>query len=321
MHIFRHLATISDAFKGAVIAIGNFDGVHRGHQALIQRAAAIAKARRAPMAVMVFEPTPQEFFNPGGAPFRLTPFHTKARLVSDLGADALFAFPFDEALAHQSAEDFVHDILQTGLRAACVVVGEDFQFGAGRGGDDEMLVTMGKIEGFGTEIVPQVMAGAKYEGEKVSSTLIRQLLMKGKTQDVSDLLGRPFAIEGRVEHGEARGRTLGFPTANICMDGYIRPAFGIYAVRATLFEGEKPVSHHDGVANVGIRPMYLAEKPLMEAFLFDFAADIYGRRLAVDLVSYIRPEAKFTTVEQLITQMNADKRNARAALDRIPAHW
>jgi riboflavin kinase / FMN adenylyltransferase len=319
MRIFRHIASIPDDLKGAVIAIGNFDGVHRGHQSLILKAGAVAKAMGRPLAVMVFEPTPQEYFNPGLAPFRLTPFHAKGRLIADFGADALFALPFDQALAHQSAVSFVRDTLARDLKVAAVAVGEDFEFGAGRGGDATLLAHLSEQAGFAAEIVPDVMAGAGYPGEKISSTLIRRLLVKGKTTAAMKLLGRPFSIEGTVEHGAARGRTLGFPTANVCMDGYIRPAFGIYAVRATLFENQAPMSRHDGVANVGIRPMYLAEKPLMEAFLFDFSADIYGRHIVVDMVAYIRPEAKFTTVERLIDQMNHDSLKAKAALERIPA--
>jgi riboflavin kinase / FMN adenylyltransferase len=319
MRIFRRIASIPESLKGAVIAIGNFDGVHRGHRALIEKAVRIAAERRAPMAAMVFEPMPQEFFNPGGPPFRLTPFRIKAQLLFDLGADAVFALPFDAALAYMSAQDFVLDVLVKGLKAGCVVVGEDFTFGSGCGGDAVVLAYMGEMEGFGTEIVPHVMAGPKFPGEKISSTTIRQALKAGKTEDASELIGRPFAIEGRVEHGEARGRTLGFPTANLCMDGYIRPAFGIYAVRATLYEGETPVDRYNGVANVGIRPMYLADKPLLEAFLFDFDRDIYGWHLSVDLVAYLRPEAKFSCVEKLIEQMSADVLKAKAALDRIPA--
>jgi riboflavin kinase / FMN adenylyltransferase len=317
MRVFRHVAGIPDELKGAVVAIGNFDGVHRGHRALIRTAAWLAEERRAPFAVMVFEPTPQEFFNPGGRPFRLTPFRSKARLIAELGADALFAFPFDAALAHQSAKDFVFDTLLRDLQVGCVAVGEDFQFGEGRAGTAVMLAYMGEMEGFGVEIVPPVMADPILAGEKISSTAIRQALAAGETEKACALLGRFFAIEGRVEHGDARGRTLGFPTANIALDGYIRPAFGIYAVRATIFEGDRPVSRHDGVANLGVRPMYLAETPLLETFLFDFDRDIYGRHLSVELVAYLRPEAKFAGVEALVAQMSRDKENAKAALDRI----
>jgi riboflavin kinase/FMN adenylyltransferase len=317
MRIFRHLAQVPGSLKGAVIAIGNFDGVHRGHQKLIRTAALLAEERRAPLAVMVFEPTPQEFFNPGGTPFRLTPFRSKARLIAELGADALYAFPFDAELAHQPAEDFVLDTLIDKLGAGAVAVGEDFQFGAGRAGSAAMLAYMGEMEGLAAEIVPPVMAGPDFAGEKISSTIIRQLLAAGEPEAAAGLMGRPFAVEGRIAHGAARGRTMGFPTANLSLDGYLRPAFGIYAVRATVFEDEKPVLCRDGVANLGIRPMFLMNEPLLETFLFDFDGDIYGKHMAVKLLSYLRPDAKFTDVDALIMQMNRDKEHARALLARV----
>lgn len=315
MRILRHLASVPEAVKGAVIAIGNFDGVHRGHQALIRRAQALAQAAGKPLAVMVFEPTPQDFFNPGMPPFRLTPFHAKARLVAQMGADALIALPFDAAMAHRTAPVFAAETLHRDLQATTVVVGEDFQFGAGRGGDAATLAVLGAQEGFAVEIVSDVMAGEGYPGEKISSTLIRTLLGRGAMADAAGFLGRSFAIEGTVEHGDARGRTLGFPTANVSLDGYLRPAFGIYAVRATLYADETPSGRYSGVANVGIRPMYLAAKPLLEAFLFDFAQDIYGRHIAVELVAFLRPEAKFPSVEALVAQMGEDCRKAKAILE------
>lgn len=318
MHIYRHLA-IPPAAQGAVIAIGNFDGVHRGHQALIARAAALAKARSAPLAVLAFEPTPQEYFQPGLAPFRITPFHAKARLIAGLGVETLFALPFDRAMAHQSAESFAADTLGQTLQASAVVVGEDFQFGAGRRGTADMLAALGRQAGFATEIVPQVMAGAAFPGEKVSSTLIRGLLAQGQPEAAAALLGRLFAVEGMVQHGDKRGRTLGFPTANVTMDGYVRPAFGIYAVVATLFSADKPVSRHRGVANIGVRPMYPTKDPLLEAFLFDFDQDIYGRHVVVDLKAFLRAEARFASVEALVAQMHADCRQAKAILEADPA--
>jgi riboflavin kinase / FMN adenylyltransferase len=315
--IVRHIAEVPESLKGAVIAIGNFDGVHRGHQALIETAAALAKARDVPLAVMVFEPPPQDFFNPGGEPYRLTPFRVKAKLIANLGADALFAFPFDADLAHLPAPDFVLKVLVEGLKAACVVVGEDFQFGAGKGGDATSLAYMGEMEGFVTAIVPPVMNG----DEKISSTTIRQLVRQGRPETAADLLGRPYSIEGRVMRGDARGRTLGFPTANLSLTGYLRPAFGIYAVRATLFQDDKPVSCHTGVANLGIRPTFRIETPLLETFLFDFNRDIYDHHMAVALVSFLRPEEKFHNVSALVAQMTLDKDVAKAALERSPHRW
>jgi riboflavin kinase/FMN adenylyltransferase len=311
VRIFRHIADVPEAFKGAVVAVGNFDGVHRGHQVLLGEAARLAEARAAPFAVLVFEPCPQEFFRPGAEPFRLTPFRAKARALAEQGADTLYALAFDAEMAHRSAQDFVLDVLVDGLGAGCVVVGADFRFGRGRAGDAAVLSYMGEMEGFGTSIVAPVSAGGE---EKISSTAIRQALKLGKPEEAARLLGRPFAIEGRVEHGEKRGAGLGFPTANLHLDGYLRPAFGVYAVRVTLFENERAVSRHDGVANLGTRPMFESGEPLLEAYLFDFAGDLYGKHLAVELIARLRPEAKFPDLESLKAQMAQDAEAARAAL-------
>ena len=311
MRIFRHVADVPAAYKGAVVAIGNFDGVHLGHQALINKAHRHAQVLEVPLAVMCFEPSPREFLKPGGEPFKLTPFRSKARKIAALGADAIFALPFDAALAHKSAQDFVLDLLLRGLEVGCVVVGSDFRFGSGRGGDTAVLAYMGEMEGFGVEIFPTVMAGLE---EKISSTLIRRLLQEGRPDDAARLLGGPFVIEGRVEHGEKRGRTLGFPTTNMHLDGYIRPAFGIYAVRVSVIEDDKVVSRHQGVANLGVRPMYLMGEPLLETYLFDFDGDLYGKHLAVELASFIRPEAKFASVDILRAQIVRDVAQAKEIL-------
>jgi riboflavin kinase / FMN adenylyltransferase len=313
MRVFRHISDVPEAFKSAVIAIGNFDGVHRGHQMLLMQAARLADERAAPFAVLVFEPCPQEFFRPGAEPFRLTPFRAKARALAELGADVLFALAFDAEMAHRSAQDFILDILVGGLEAGCVVVGADFRFGKGRAGDTAVLSYMGEMEGFGTAIVTPVLADGE---EKVSSSAIRQALKTGKPEDAARLLGRPFAIEGRVEHGERRGTALGYPTANMHLGGYIRPAFGVYAVRATVFENDAPSLCLDGVANLGIRPMFESDEPLLETYLFDFAGDLYGKHLAVELIAYLRPEAKFDGLDALKAQMAKDAEAARAALDR-----
>lgn len=311
MKIFRHIASIPREYHGAVIAIGNFDGVHRGHQALIRRAMRHAAVRGVPCAVLCFEPTSREFFRPGAEPIRLTPFRAKARILAGLGVDAMFAIPFDADIAHQSAQDFVLDLLVAKLKVDCVVVGSDFRFGAGRGGDGALLAYMGEMEGFGVEIFPTVMAGME---EKISSTLVRAQLRNGHPEEASRLLGHPFSIEGRVEHGEKRGRTLGFPTLNVHLDGYLRPAYGIYAVRVSVLDEDAVVARYDGVANLGIRPMYEAPEPLLETFLLDFSGDLYDRHVAVELIAYLRPEAKFPSVEALKAQMAADVRQARQVL-------
>ncbi|MDE2501063.1 MAG: bifunctional riboflavin kinase/FAD synthetase [Alphaproteobacteria bacterium] len=315
MRIFRHIADVPEAYKGAVVAIGNFDGVHLGHQALIGEAAYHAAERGAPLAVLAFEPCPQEFFRPGGEPFRLTPFRAKTHLIANLGADVMYALAFDAEMAHRSAQDFVLDVLVKGLGVGCVVVGSDFRFGRGRAGDAAVLSYMGEMEGFGTVIFDHVKAGAD---EKISSTGIRMALKSGKPDEAARLLGHPFVIEGRVEHGDGRGREFGFPTANMHLGSYLRPAFGIYAVRIAVLEDDKVVSRHDGVANLGIRPMYESAEPLLESFLFDFDGDLYGKHLAVELIAYLRPEAKFAGVEALKVQIGLDIAAAKAALASTP---
>ena len=311
MKIFRHIASIPHEYLGAVIAIGNFDGVHRGHQALIRRAIRHAEERGVPCAVLTFEPTSREFFRPGAEPIRLTPFRSKAHILTQLGVDAMFALPFDADIAHQSAQDFVLNLLVGGLKVDCVIVGSDFRFGAGRSGDSAVLAYMGEMEGFAVEVFPTVMAGME---EKVSSTLIRAQLKAGHPEEAARLLGHPFVIEGRVEHGEKRGRQLGFPTLNMQLDGYIRPAYGIYAVRVAVFEEDVAVAHYDGVANLGVRPMYLTHEPLLETHLFDFSGDLYHKQVSVELVSYLRPEAKFESVEALKAQIADDVAQAKRVL-------
>lgn len=311
MRIFRHVADIPEAFHDAVVAIGNFDGVHLGHRALIRHAMKHAEARGAPCAVLSFEPSSREFFQPGAEPFRLTPFRAKARKIAELGVDAMFALPFDAAMAHESAQDFVLNLLVQKLAVGCVVVGSDFRFGRGRGGDGTVLNYMGEMEGFGVDIFPTLMAGAD---EKISSTLIRTQLKRGMPEEAGRLLGHPFAIEGRVEHGAHRGRTLGYPTLNQHLDGYIRPAFGIYAVRCSVFHDDLVVARYDGVANLGIRPMYEAPEPLLETYLLDFNGDLYGAHLATELIAYLRPEAKFASVEELTAQIARDVAAAKAVL-------
>ncbi len=314
MKIFRHYQDIPGAVRGAVVAIGNFDGVHRGHQALIAHARALADERNGCMAVLAFEPHPQEFFRPSPESFRLTPFRTKARLIAEAGADALFALPFDAAMAAKSAQQFVMDVLVDGLGIGCVVVGADFQFGKGRAGDVTVLRYMGEMEGFGVEIFAPVLETAH---DKISSSHIRELLKQGRPDEAAKLLGHYFTLEARVEHGDKRGRTIGYPTANMRVDDFLKPAYGVYAVRATVLEDDEPTGIYGGVANFGIRPMFESQVPLLETHLFDFTGDLYGKHLAVELLAHLRPEAKFETLDALVVQMNADSAHARGILARI----
>ncbi len=311
MRIFRHVSDVPDALKGAVVAIGNFDGVHLGHQALIGEARRMAEERHAPFGVLAFEPHPQEFFRPSAESFRLTPFRAKARLIAALGADALFALHFDAALAAKSAQDFVMDVLVDGLGVGAVVVGRDFQFGKGRAGDATVLVYMGEMEGFGVTLFDPVLAPGS---GKISSTEIREALKAGRPDVATHLLGHPWSVEGRVEHGDKRGRTIGYPTANMRLTDCLTPAFGIYAVRIRVFEEDRVLGSHDGVASFGIRPMFETKVPLLETFLFDFAGDLYGKHIAVELIAYLRPEAKFASIEALTAQMAKDEQAARQIL-------
>jgi riboflavin kinase / FMN adenylyltransferase len=311
MRIFRHYRDVPDACKGAVVAVGNFDGVHRGHQALIGEARRMAEERNSALGVLAFEPHPQEFFRPGGESFRLTPFRTKARLIAEQGADVLYALAFDAEMASKTAQEFVLDVLVAGLGVGAVVVGSDFQFGNRRTGNTTVLSYMGEMEGFGVTIFEPVVAQGH---DKISSTRIREALQTGKPQEAARLLGHWWAVEARVEHGEKRGRTIGFPTANMRIDDCLKPAYGIYAVRATIIEDDKPAGRYDGVANFGIRPMFETEAPLLETYLFDFAGDLYGKHLAVELIAYLRPEAKLAGLDALKAQIAADSAAARAAL-------
>lgn len=321
MRIFRHFDDVPSALKGAVVAIGNFDGVHRGHRALIAEAKLQVEARRGPLAVLSFEPHPQEYFRQlhqsgGLAPagpecFRLTPLRTKARLLADLGVDALFALTFDAEMAKRSPQDFVETVLIGGLGISGAVVGHDFEFGQKRAGNLATLSYMGEMEGFSVTAFDTVTASGD---EKISSTLIRRQLKEARPEEAARLLGRNWAVEARVEHGDARGRELGFPTANMHLGHCLAPAYGVYAVRVDILEGDRAVARHDGVANFGIRPMYQVEVPLMETHLFDFDGDLYGKYLSVELIRYIRPEAKFPGLPELIAQIAADAARAREIL-------
>ena len=315
MRIFRHYKDVPDAFKGAVVALGNFDGVHRGHQALIGEARRLAAERSAPLGVVAFEPHPQEFFRPGGESFRLTPFRTKARLIAEQGTDVMYALAFDADMASKSAQEFIMDVLVDGLGVGHVVVGADFQFGKGRSGNTTVLGYMGEMEGFGVTVFAPVEA----QGHgKISSTDIRKALKAGRPDEAARLLGHWWTIESHVIPGDKRGRTIGFPTINMKLEGCVEPAYGIYAVRARVLENEQTVAQYDGVASYGVRPMFEVSQPLLETYLFDFSGDLYGRHLGVELIAYLRPEAKFDGLDALKAQITRDCDDARKALASAP---
>lgn len=310
MRLVRHCGELDPGHRGCVVALGNFDGVHRGHQAVILTAKGIATGLGVPHAVMTFEPHPRAFFKPDQQPFRLTPFRVKARLIEALGMDFLLMQHFDAAYAGQSAEEFVEEVLMACLDVRHVVVGYDYVFGKGRQGTGAYLTQMGERMGFGVTVVPPAVAPS---GETYSSTLVRECLVGGRPADAAKLLGHYWEIEGRVEHGDARGRTIGFPTANLHLGEYQRPATGVYAVRAGIDHGGATV-WHDGVANYGRRPTFDKTDELLEVHLLDASEDLYGKHLRVALVDFIRPEQKFASVDELRTRIAADVEAARVLL-------
>ena len=310
MRVFRHFTSIPEDARGAVVAIGNFDGIHRGHQAVIGKAGRLAHELGAAHAVITFEPHPRSYFQPNGATFRLTPLRLKARLIEAMGVDCLFVLRFDKALATLTAERFVIDVLVQGLGVRHVVVGDNFHFGAGRQGDTALLDELGRSNGFGVTAMERVGGAA---AEAFSSTHVREYLKAGNPTRAALLLGRYWEIEGRVEAGDGRGKDLGYATANIPIGEALNPAYGVYAVQAGIDRGADTI-WRAGAANFGIRPMFETETPLLEVHLLDFDEDIYGRHMRVALVDYLRPEMKFDTLEELKAQMAEDCRRARVSL-------
>jgi len=297
------------ALRGAVVAIGNFDGVHRGHRAVIAAAQARAKALGRPAAALTFEPHPRAFFNPGEPLFRLSDAPNKLRLLASTGLDGAIVLIFDEALARLTADEFVNRILVERFAVSGAVIGFNFHFGMHRAGSPEFLTAEGKKHGFDVIVVPRF----EDNGRPVSSGPIRAALAAGKLDEAAEFLGYPWFLSGTVVHGDKRGRELGFPTANIVPDPACGLRHGIYAVRVG-WRGK----HYDGVASFGRRPMYDSGIVLLEIFLFDFSGDLYGETIDVAFVAFIRDEAKFASVQELIAQMQDDSHHAREALARAP---
>lgn len=299
-------APVPEALRGAIVALGNFDGFHLGHQAVVGRAVQRGAHERRPVIVATFDPHPVRHFRPDAPPFRLTSLDQRERLFAQAGADAMLVFGFDAKLAATSAEDFVGVLLADRIGAAGVVTGEDFTFGAGRRGNATVLAELGAAH----RIVAETVAPVMLDGAGVSSSRVRDALVAGDPGTAIHLLTRPFAIEGRVEHGDKVGRQLGYPTANLVLGSYLRPRYGIYAVRVRLDDGREVA----GVANVGVRPSFDPPKELVEAYLFDFAEDLYGRVIEVGLAAFLRGEEKFEDMGALARQMDADAEWARALL-------
>ena len=294
------------ALRGGIVALGNFDGFHLGHQAVVGRAVERARAEGRPALVATFDPHPMRFFKQDTPWFRLSTLEQRAELMQAAGVDVLLVFDFDAELAALSAEDFVTARLVEQIGAAGVVTGADFTFGKARSGDVAMLAALGASHGFSTDTVGAVT----FDGETVSSTRIRTALRDGRPRDAARLLTRPFTIRGEVRHGDKVGRTIGYPTANVDMSNYLRPAYGIYAVRVTLADDRVL----GGAANLGVRPSFDPPKELLEPYLFDFSGDLYGQVIDVALVEFLRPEAKFDTLNALTEQMAADCARAREIL-------
>lgn len=304
MRLLRSSASFPPALRGAVAAIGNFDGVHLGHRALIDAVHAEADKSARPRAVMTFEPHPRRFFVPSSPPFRLDALETKARIFGDLGVNAVLAMPFDATLAAQSPRDFVDHILARDLGLSHVVVGYDFTFGKARSGNTDLLRELGAEHGIGVTVVtPQG------DGEVFSSSRVRRLLEAGEQAEANRILGRPWEIVGVVEHGDKRGRELGYPTANVALSDFQVPKFGIYAVRCVI-DGEV----HDGVASLGIRPTFDQTDVKLEVYLFDFSGDLYGRAMRVEFHAFLRPELKYEGPEPLKRQIAADVDAAKAVM-------
>ena len=299
-------APIPSAFRGGIVALGNFDGFHRGHQAVAGAAVACARAEGRPALIATFDPHPVRFFKPDAAPFRLTTLDQREALFAQAGADAMLVFGFDAALAGLDARAFVEQRLIANIGAGGVVTGEDFTFGAKRSGNIDVLRALGDELGFSVETVGPVA----FDGAAVSSSRIRQALQDGRPRDAAALLTRPFAIRGIVQGGAKLGRTIGYPTANLDLGTYLRPNYGIYAVRGRLPDGRVL----DGAANLGIRPTFDPPVELLEPYFFDFAEDLYGQCIEVELIEFLRPEAKFDTLDALQAQMALDCDRARAIL-------
>lgn len=295
-----------DVLRGAVMALGNFDGFHFGHQAVAGEAIRQAKAAGKPAIIATFDPHPVRFFAPHIPWFRLTTLDQRQRLFAEAGADAMLVFDFDAELAATTAEDFVIKLLAERLGISAVVTGEDFTFGKGRGGNIDVLRDLGAAHG----LTATAMGPVTDAGGVISSSRIRDALKAGDCATATRLLTRPFAIEGVVQHGDKNGRLLGYPTANIDMGHYLRPRYGIYAVKGRLPDGRVL----DGAANIGIRPSFDPPKELLEPHFFDFAEDLYEQNIEVEFHAFIRPEAKFDDLDALKAQMRADCQEARAIL-------
>lgn len=305
--LIRQWQGLPDDLRGSAAALGAFDGVHRGHQAVIASAADAARRLQRPLSVVSFDPHPRRFFQPDAAPFRLMTPDQMLRALAPLGVETLFLLPFDAEMAALGPEAFAREVLAQGLGLSHAAVGFDFTYGKGRAGSPESLARDGAAHGFTVGVCPRV---DDPDGLKLSSSAVREAVHAGDMARAAAILGRPFAIAGEVIHGDKRGRTIGVPTANVALGDYMRPAYGVYATRTRLADGRVV----DGVANLGVRPMYALETPLLEVWLFDFDGDLYGQTIETELVAFLRGEAKLDGLDALKAQIARDAEAARAAL-------
>lgn len=310
MRWLDHREAMPESLRGAVIALGNFDGFHKGHQAVAREAIEWARAEGRPAIIATFDPHPVRLFKPEVPPFRLTTLKQRQELYLAAGATAMLVFHFDAELADTSAEDFVHDLLGRRLGVVGVVTGEDFTFGKGRAGNRARLEELGREAGIAARAVPAVMDG----GEPVSSSRVREALREGDPQEAARLLTRPFAIRGVVEHGDKRGRAIGYPTANLAIESYLRPKFGVYAVTGRVLATGQALQ---GAANIGVRPQFEPPRELLEPHFFDFAGDLYGQEIEVAFHHFLRPEATFDSLDSLVAQIDSDCTEARRLLASV----
>ncbi len=307
MRIIRDFQFVTETDRGASAAIGNFDGVHLGHQSVIDLARNADPD--APLGIVTFEPHPREYFAPDAPPFRLTGAETRAHRLAKLGVEHLYELPFNATLSSLSPREFAQQVIADGLGLSHIVVGADFCFGKGRKGTAQDLEEFGREMGFGVTIAELIEGSAG----QVSSTSIRTALGEGRPRDAASMLGHWHRIDGPVIGGEQRGRTLGFPTANMSIDGLHQPKYGVYAVLVDVLEGPNQGSYH-GAASVGTRPMFGQNKANIETFIFDFSGDLYGTNLSVAMVDFLRSEEKYDTVEELLSQIEKDCAQCRQIL-------
>lgn len=307
MRVIHGWKGLDEAEKGAAVALGNFDGVHRGHQKVIALAAQAAGALKAPLGVISFDPHPRQIFQPGKPAFRIMKTDQQAHALADLGVDIFYVLPFDAEMANLTDREFAVRVLHEGLGVRHVAVGFDISFGKGRTGSPALMADYGRELGFSVSVAEAVGDGE----EKFSSTGVRAALRDGRPEVAAAILGKPFAIEGMVERGRQLGRQLGFPTANVALTDYVTPRFGVYATRTRLPDGREIA----GVANIGVNPTIAGEiAPRLEVWLFDFDEDLYDQVIETDLIAFLRPEETFAGLDPLVAQVMEDARRARALL-------